>query len=81
MLSHINIGTGEDLSIRDLAQIIGEVVGYQGRIVFDTSKPDGSPRKLMDVSRMKSLGWHPRIELRQGLGIAYADFLASIRPR
>ena len=81
MLSHINIGAGEDLSIRDLAQIIGEVVGYQGRIVFDTSKPDGSPRKLMDVSRMKSLGWHPRIELRQGLGIAYADFLASIRPR
>jgi GDP-L-fucose synthase len=81
MLSHINIGTGEDLSIRDLAKIIGEVVGYQGRIAFDTTKPDGSPRKLMDVSRMKSLGWRPRIELRQGLSIAYADFLASTRPR
>jgi GDP-L-fucose synthase len=79
MLSHINIGTGEDLSIGDLARMISEVVGYEGRITFDTSKPDGTPRKLMDVSRMKSLGWQPRIALRHGLALAYADFLASIR--
>jgi GDP-L-fucose synthase len=79
MLSHINIGTGEDLSIRDLAKTIGEVVGYQGRIAFDTSKPDGTPRKLMDVGRMKSLGWLPQVGLRDGLAFAYADFLASMR--
>jgi GDP-L-fucose synthase len=79
MLSHINIGTGEDLSIRDLAKTIGEVVGYQGRIAFDTSKPDGTPRKLMDVGRMKSLGWQPQVALREGLALAYADFLASMR--
>ena len=79
MLSHINIGTGEDLSIRDLAQTIGEVVGYQGRIAFDTTKPDGAPRKLMDVGRMKSLGWRPQVGLSDGLQLAYADFLASMR--
>jgi GDP-L-fucose synthase len=79
MLSHINIGTGEDLSIRDLAKTIGDVVGYQGRIAFDTTKPDGAPRKLMNVGRMKSLGWRPRIELRDGLALAYADFLAGMR--
>lgn len=79
MLSHINIGTGEDLSIRDLAETIGEVVGYQGRIAFDTTKPDGTPRKLMDVGRMKSLGWRPQVRLRDGLALAYADFLASMR--
>jgi len=79
MLSHINIGTGEDLSIRDLAKTIGEVVGYQGRIAFDTTKPDGTPRKLMDVGRMKGLGWRPQVDLREGLTLAYADFLASMR--
>jgi GDP-L-fucose synthase len=78
-LSHINIGTGEDLSIQDLAKTIGEIVGYQGRIAFDTTKPDGTPRKLMDVGRMKSLGWQPQIQLRDGLALAYADFLASTR--
>jgi GDP-L-fucose synthase len=79
MLSHINIGTGEDLSIQDLAKTIGEIVGYQGRIAFDTSKPDGAPRKLMDVARMKSLGWRPQVGLRDGLALAYSDFLASMR--
>jgi GDP-L-fucose synthase len=78
MLSHINIGTGEDLAIRDLAKTIGEVVGYQGRIAFDTTKPDGTPRKLMDVGRLKSLGWQPQIGLRDGLSLAYADFQASM---
>lgn len=79
MLSHINIGTGEDLAIRDLAVTIGEVIGYSGRIVFDTSKPDGTPRKLMDVRRMQSLGWRPQVGLRDGLTLAYSDFLGSLR--
>ena len=79
MLSHINIGTGEDLSIKDLATTIGQIVGYQGRIAFDTTKPDGTPRKLMDVGRLRSLGWRAQISLRDGLALAYADFLASMR--
>jgi GDP-L-fucose synthase len=79
MLSHINIGTGQDLTIRDLATTIGEVVCYKGRIAFDTTKPDGTPRKLMDVGRLHSLGWRARIELRDGLALAYKDFMASIR--
>jgi GDP-L-fucose synthase len=79
MLSHINVGTGEELSIRRLAETIGEVIGYDGRIAFDTTKPDGTPRKLMDVGRMRSLGWRPNVSLREGLILAYADFLASTR--
>ena len=79
MLSHVNIGTGEDLSIRDLATTISDIVGYQGRISFDTSKPDGTPRKLMDVGRLHSLGWHAKIGLREGLALAYADFLTATR--
>jgi GDP-L-fucose synthase len=79
MLSHVNIGTGEDLSIRDLATTISDVVGYRGRISFDTSKPDGTPRKLMDVGRLHSLGWRAKIGLRDGLALAYADFLTGTR--
>jgi len=79
MLSHVNIGTGEDLSIRDLATTIRDIVGYQGRISFDTSKPDGTPRKLMDVGRLHSLGWRAKIGLREGLALAYADFLTATR--
>jgi len=75
----INIGTGEDLSIKDLALLIKKTIGYDGVIQFDTSKPDGTPRKLMDVGRMKSLGWRPQVGLRDGLALAYADFLASMR--
>jgi GDP-L-fucose synthase len=79
MLSHINIGTGEDISIRDLAKLIGDVIGYQGEIAFDTAKPDGTPRKLMDVRRMQSFGWRPKVSLREGLTLAYQDFLATGR--
>ena len=79
MLSHVNIGTGEDLSIRDLATMIRDIVGYQGRISFDTSKPDGTPRKLMDVGRLHSLGWRAKIGLREGLALAYTDFLTATR--
>ena len=75
MLSHINVGYGSDLTIRDVAQIVAEVVGYQGNIEFDTSKPDGTMRKLMDSTRLKILGWQARIDLKQGLQQAYADYL------
>lgn len=74
----VNIGSGEDLPIGELAALVAEVVGYPGKLVFDTSKPDGTPRKLMDVSRMKALGWSPEISLRQGLTEAYADFQQSL---
>jgi GDP-L-fucose synthase len=72
----INIGSGEDQSIRELAETIMDVVGIQGKIVFDTSKPDGTPRKLLDVGRMKALGWSPRVPLEAGVRNAYQDYLA-----
>lgn len=75
MCSHINVGTGLDLTIEDLAEIIKAVVGYTGSIEFDTSRPDGSPRKLMDSSRLNSLGWTPEVALEDGLAWAYADFM------
>jgi GDP-L-fucose synthase len=76
MLSHINVGSGSDLSIAELAAVIARVVGYQGRIEFDTSKPDGTPRKWLDSSRLTKLGWRPGIDFEQGLRGAYQDFLA-----
>jgi GDP-L-fucose synthase len=74
----VNIGTGHDLSIKELALLIKEVVGFTGELVFDTSKPDGTPRKLMDVSKLHSLGWQHRIELKEGLALAYQDFLKKL---
>lgn len=71
----VNIGTGSDLTIRALAETVCRVVGFQGRLVFDASKPDGTPRKLMDVSRLKSLGWVAPTELDAGIALAYRDFL------
>lgn len=71
----INVGTGEDLTIRELAQLIKIVVGYEGELMFDTSKPDGTPRKLMDVSKLHSLGWKHQIALKAGITKAYDDFL------
>ena len=79
MLSHINVGTGEDITIAELAKVVAKVVGYEGRIEQDPTKPDGSPRKLMDVSRLKALGWRPRVGLEEGLALAYRDFLAGGR--
>jgi len=73
----INIGTGEDLSIRDLAYLIKEIVGYQGELAFDTSKPDGTPRKLMDVNKLHALGWRHTTGLAAGIRLAYADFLTK----
>jgi GDP-L-fucose synthase len=72
----VNIGTGEDISIKDLALMIKGVIGYDGEINFDTSKPDGTPRKLMDVSKLHNKGWHHKVELRDGIKLAYEDFLA-----
>ena len=74
MLSHINVGTGEDLTIRELADVIARVVGYEGVIQCDPSKPDGAPRKLMNVTRLRALGWAPQVSLGQGLRIAYQEF-------
>ncbi len=75
MLSHINVGYGSDVSIRELATLVAETVGYTGELKFDASKPDGTPRKLMDSSRLASLGWKAKIDLRQGLNITYREFL------
>ncbi len=75
MLSHINVGTGVDCTIRELAETMQRVVGFNGELVFDTSKPDGAPRKLMDVSRLKALGWQASISLEQGLQQTYHWFL------
>ena len=74
----VNIGTGLDLSIKDLALLIKEVVGFTGDLVFDTSKPDGTPRKLLDVSKLHTLGWKHRIALQEGLALAYQDFLKKL---
>jgi GDP-L-fucose synthase len=71
----INIGTGEDISIKDLALLIKKVIGYEGALTFDSSKPDGTPRKLMDVSKLHKLGWKHKVELEQGIKLAYEDFL------
>lgn len=72
----INIGTGEDLTIKDLALAVKKTVGFEGELVFDTSKPDGTPRKLMDVSKLHNLGWKHQIELEDGLKLAYQDYLS-----
>ena len=72
----INVGCGEDVTIRELAETAASVVGYEGKLVFDTTKPDGTPRKLMDVSRMFNLGWRPKTSLREGIAKALADYVA-----
>lgn len=75
MLSHINVGTGVDCTIREMAETMAQVVGFSGAVVFDATKPDGTPRKLMDVSRLEKLGWRYHIKLRQGLQMTYQWFL------
>ena len=77
MLSHINVGTGVDCTIRELAQTLAQVVGYKGRVVFDASKPDGTPRKLLDVTRLHQLGWYHEISLEAGLASTYQWFLEN----
>ncbi len=75
---HVNVGSGEEVSIRSLAQLVMEVVGLQAELVFDRSKPDGTPRKLMDSSRLLAMGWKPTVGLREGIESAYAAYLQSI---
>lgn len=75
---HINIGTGVDVTIKELAETVGEVVGYNGEIVFDTTKPDGTPRKLLNVTKLHNLGWKHSIELKDGLRMAYTEFLEEL---
>lgn len=77
MLSHINVGTGVDCTIRELAQTLAKVVGFKGRVVFDATKPDGTPRKLLDVSRLHQLGWYHEISLEAGLASTYQWFLEN----
>jgi GDP-L-fucose synthase len=74
----INVGTGKDISIRELAEVIKEITGYEGKIVFDSSKPDGTPRKLLDISKIEGIGWLPRIGLREGLESTYKWFVENI---
>jgi len=73
----LNVGTGRDVTIADFARLVADVVGYTGDIVFDTSRPDGAPQKLLDVSRLIKLGWTARTELRDGIAAAYRDFLKA----
>jgi GDP-L-fucose synthase len=79
MCSHINVGFGEDISILEVAELIARTVGYRGAIITDPEKPDGTPRKLMDSSKLRSLGWSPTTPLREGLALAYDDFRKSSR--
>ncbi|MBX3657243.1 MAG: GDP-L-fucose synthase [Ramlibacter sp.] len=79
LTSHINVGTGIDCTIRDLAQTVARVTGFQGRLTFDSSKPDGAPRKLLDVSRIKALGWTAQIGLEEGLRDAYAWYVSNVK--
>ena len=79
MQSHINVGFGSDISIAELAKAVSQAVGYQGKIGFDVTKPDGTPRKWMDSSRLNNLGWTPKVQLTEGLKQAYAEFLLGYR--
>ena len=72
-----NVGTGQDITIRQLAETVMDVVAFDGKITFDTSKPDGTPRKLLDVSRLRDLGWTATTSLRDGIAKSYADFLSK----
>jgi GDP-L-fucose synthase len=77
MLSHINVGFGSDITINELAKSIGKTIGYQGEVTFDSTKLDGTPRKLMDGSRLNKLGWSAQVNLEVGLSVAYQDFLKN----
>jgi len=77
MQSHINVGFGEDVTIKELSETIGRVIGYEGKIVFDTTKPDGTPRKLINSQRLESMGWKAKVNLSDGLLISYKDFLSQ----
>ena len=73
----LNVGTGQDITIAEFAQLVSDVVGYHGRFVFETSRPDGAPQKLLNVAELTRLGWRAKTPLREGIAAAYADFLAT----
>ncbi len=73
----INVGTGEDLTIRELAETVKKIIGFEGQLIFDTSKPDGTPRKLMNVDKLNGLGWRYKVKLEEGIKLAYKDFLIN----
>ncbi|PJZ53401.1 GDP-L-fucose synthase [Leptospira adleri] len=75
---HVNVGSGIEVSIRELAETVKDVVGYQGLLTFDLTKPDGTPRKLLDVSKLHKMGWKHQVELREGIELAYADFVKNV---
>jgi GDP-L-fucose synthase len=77
MQSHINVGYGDDVTIKELAEAVGKAVGYKGDITFDTTKPDGTPRKWMDSGLLNRLGWQAKVNLQNGLEMAYQDFMSS----
>jgi GDP-L-fucose synthase len=77
----VNVGVGEDISIIQLAELIKDLVGYKGRIVLDATKPDGTPRKILDVSKLHALGWRHRISLKEGLRMVYDDFKTTIQEK
>jgi len=78
LCSHVNVGSGKDVSIKELVELIQQVVGYSGKVLWDSSKPDGTPRKLQDVSRAAKLGWKASVELEEGLRLAYQSYLKSL---
>jgi GDP-L-fucose synthase len=78
MLSHINVGSGSDVTIAKVAQVIAQIIGYVGKVEFDTSKPDGTPRKLIDSTRINSLGWRANVDIYKGLALAYKDFKSNL---
>jgi GDP-L-fucose synthase len=78
MLSHINVGTGVDVTIYELAHTMKQVVGFDGELEFDTNKPDGSPRKLIDISRLKNMGWSYNVELKEGLKTTYGWYIEQL---
>jgi GDP-L-fucose synthase len=77
MLSHINIGSGSDISIKELAKKIQRIIGFKGKLIFDNTKEDGAPQKLLDISKIKALGWSAKIDLDTGIKIAYDDFIQN----
>ncbi|KAK8490361.1 hypothetical protein V6N11_083510 [Hibiscus sabdariffa] len=78
-LDHVNVGSGKEVTIKELAELVMEVVGFEGELVWDTSKPDGTPRKLMDSSKLASLGWSAKISLRDGLVDTYKWYLENVK--
>jgi GDP-L-fucose synthase len=75
--SHLNVGSGQEVTIADFAKLVAQVVDYKGKLVFDRSRPDGTPRKLLDSSKLLEMGWRPRTLLRKGLELTYSEFIAG----